>query len=407
MPSREQLLQELNRRSGSSMQQPSEDQASQQHESPGFMNAINKFNKGVESAGLPSLGGGFLQGLGNSGISALNLIPKIAGSEARIPHLDLQKYIQNQNLPNKIMFKGGEVGGQLAAGAGAYQKLGNIPRPSGLTGLAADSAKGAATGYALGEDEEGDRGMATAFGAALGPIGSASKGAIGNRITKDMASAKKQYNKLYEGLFKEGEAEGLNSFLKVPSRVNPKQFKKIDEKYTQAFKEAIKDPTLAKVHKAQSKLGKYVFDKEKIINRGGAVNEEALNLARKLEEGLEKTLSKSLSKSKQGLGEKYNAIQSGYKSDVIPYTKNAAIQEFKAGDSEASDLIKSLRGSGKSGKSFRSHLKDKYPEIGLNKGVDLGSKIGLGGAGAFGVGKTALDYFRDYFSDMSGHGEHE
>lgn len=419
MPSRDELLAELRRRTNPEVaerympsaqmdQMPEMQNASPEESSfKKFINKVDTVNKAFESTGIPAAGGGFLQGLGNSAISLANLIPLLSGSDKRIPHLDLKQFMQDPSFAQKAGFMGGDIAGNLATGAGVYSKLGALGRPSGMAGIGSDILRGGAAGFALGEDEEGNRGLSTAIGAALGPIGSSTKGATANRIKNDMNAAKKEYAGLYKNLFQEAQKEGLDKFVKVPKIPNKKLFNKIDDKFTEAFRKAQQSPTLDNVHAAQSKLGKFIAEKNKIVRQGGSVNDEAVNLARKLEEALENNLDKALSNSSRGLGKEYQAIQQGYKKDVIPYTKNAAINEFNFGESEAADLLKSLGGSNKSGKSFRKNLGSKYPEIKLKKGIDIASKVGLGVGGVAGLGKLGVDQFRDYFLNHGSHGGDE
>ncbi len=144
-------------------------------------NAAGTFNNWVEASRLPAAAGGLLQGTGDLGASLGNLllkpINKEMGTNLNIPHPDLGKYVPN-DLLSKAAYGGGEVGSLLTplglgGVAGKINELGglakNINKIPWIGKLLSSTLGGAATGYSLGENAEGGRGVGTAAGAAFGP----------------------------------------------------------------------------------------------------------------------------------------------------------------------------------------------------------------------------------------------
>ena len=132
--------------------------------------------KGIEASGLPALAGGALQGGADMGVSLANLpldaLSGATGKNFNIPHLDLEQY-NKPGLVNDLMFGAGRLGTEMAGGLGMYSKLGRlIPRPGGYKGLGIDALKGALSGYALGENEQGDRWLPALLGGAAAPLSS-------------------------------------------------------------------------------------------------------------------------------------------------------------------------------------------------------------------------------------------
>lgn len=147
-----------------------------------------KFNDIVEGSRLPAAAGGLLQGTGDAAASLGNLflkpINKEMGTNINIPHPNLGKYIPN-DLASKSAFMGGEVGSAFIPGAGWGKAAEGISELGGITNniskipligkMIAPGVGGAAAGYALGENQEGDRTAATVAGGALGTVIAAAK----------------------------------------------------------------------------------------------------------------------------------------------------------------------------------------------------------------------------------------
>ena len=227
-----------------------------------------------------------------------------------------------------------------------------------------------------------------------------SKTKIANKIDKSFGDLKGKYNKLYEGLFDAAEQEGISTNLPgsdLPENAMRKIIKKsmrgIDSDVRESIEKAFSTNSPRNVHEAQSTLGEYIRNETKIKQRGGSIDRNALNRAKKLQKEMKKELEMALERSESGLGNQYKDVSSGYKKEVVPYSRNAAIQEFAAGESVPQDLIKALRGGGKSGKAFRKFLAEEHPEVKYNKIIEDAIKIGLGGSGLGGAGTIGYKLF--------------
>lgn len=214
---------------------------------------------------------------------------------------------------------------------------------------------------------------------------SVSKEKIATKIGEGFAQNKQKYSGLYGDLFNAAEQEGIKTSLPgsdLPDRALRRIIKKatngIDEQTRKPIVKAFKTNSPEDVHAAKSKLGEFIRSENKIKRNGGRIDNDALQRAKQLKKELGQELSEALNKSEQGLGVQYKDITKGYRKEVVPYSRNPAIQEFSVGDSVAKDLIKSLRGSSKSGKLFRSHLAEQYPEVKTNQILENVLKGGLG-----------------------------
>ncbi len=102
----------------------------------------------------------------------------------------------------------------------------------------------------------------------------------------------------------------------------------------------------------------------------------------------------SSGKVHQDLLNKHKEIQKGYATEVVPYTKNKAIQAYKKGQKLPEELVNSLS-KGK----FAAMRGEKHPWIGRRKSlnpffsqVKKGGAIGLGLTGGGFGGKEIYDY---------------
>src|SRR5690554_3804865 len=152
----------------------------------------------VESARLPEISGGLLQGLVRGAESVINvplgLASKVTGKDLTLPYVDFQKYLK-QDPTSRAAFFGGEIGGSILPGAVAYTRLrsalSNVMRPS----LATESLAGAGAGYLTGgSDDDKTRYLSMALGGAGAGAGSLSKKVIANRVVKAENQLSKQFN---------------------------------------------------------------------------------------------------------------------------------------------------------------------------------------------------------------------
>jgi hypothetical protein len=284
--------------------------------------------------------------------------------------------------------------------AGAIPKIGNTAKTILGAGIGAGS-QGAFEHPEEGETRGGNSlknaliGMAIPVaGKAIGSTVNATKKItpnLGKSLTKSRVAesinssfnqAKDKYGKLYGDLFKDAKNANLKTTL--PAKPIKRITEGIDKDVVNVVKKAFNTNNPKHVNEAQSKLGEFIRAEQKIQRKGGKIDRDALSKAKRLKKELISELDKTFSKSNPNLAKRYTDIKSGYKKEVVPYSRNNAIREYNAGEWVAEDLVKALRGGGNSGKAFRKHLGDAHPEVDINKKLGqiakgLGSSAGIYG----------------------------
>lgn len=380
-------------------------------ESP-TINNINRIGSNVGEYINPFIGGALQTG-GDVGASLGNLALKpvnaVAGSNYKIHHPDLRQY-QEPGLYNDIGFLTGQIGaglvggGGLGTGKGIVQALQKFARPQGKAGLASDVVKGAGAGYALGENEEGDRTLGTILGGIAQPLSSITNSGITNRVLSDRARELKQHGSAYEKVF--GAAEdaktpflgknimemgdkSVENFHRLRERV-PKDYREIIDKF-------LDDPSFKNTHDLQSKLGTFARNVEK--NPKFKTNslppglQKAYEAANDIRDALKKDISHSL--ASRGLIEEsamYPHITKSYAENAAPYFTK-----------EISDVIKGVKHPHKLPKRLRENeqfmieMGDRYPELMLNKFLPwaTGAAASTAGAGAALLGFPKVSHAKE------------
>ena len=136
-----------------------------------FMQKVDAFNKAIESAGLPALGGGIIQGGAEGLMNIANLVP---GVNLKYPEALKPSNVLPDSPVNRIMAGTGKVGGEIMAGGGALKALRGAPLIGKSTSLPMDMLRSALAGYGVSSEEQpGGRiggAVAGAGGSALGAL---------------------------------------------------------------------------------------------------------------------------------------------------------------------------------------------------------------------------------------------
>lgn len=344
--------------------------------------AINRHGGKVGGYTNPFVGGA-LQEVGDVGASVGNLALKpvnaMSGKNYNIPHPDLQQY-QEPGLYNEAGFLAGQLGaglvglGGLGTGRGAIQAMQRLPRPSGWGGLATDVAKGAAGGYATGENTEGDRTLGTALGAIAQPISSITNRGITNRVLGDRAEQEARHGEMYRDIFDPAEENNvpfLGEHLMSMGNQAIESFGRLRRmrNYREPIDAFLTDPSLQTGQELQSALGRFTRKVEKnpdyttdsLNPRLQAEYEAATELRRVLQNDIETSLRRG------GLPEEaamYPEATRSFAQNVAPY-RTTAISDVLEGIKHPQKLAKRLREDEK----FMIELGDRYPELGLNKAL--------------------------------------
>lgn len=391
-------------------------------QSPSFLqkaeNIAGTFNKGVEASRLPALAGGLLQGAGDVGASLANIplsvIGKEIGKNINIPHPNLGQYVDN-SFPSKIAFGAGEIGsplGVLGKVAGEVGKVGglteNLSKIPYLGRVIARPAEGAITGAAIGENDQGNRGMGAALGAggnALMNIGKFIHSALPSQISNSVLKAKnfvqEKYSNLYDSLFDQAKDRGLGqSNVRVP-KIDLDLIKdNATKKYWKSLEDFNSNPTLETAHLAQSDMGKYIRQMEKLQGNNALTSpqikayQEAINAQKKLRGTIFQSLTKN---GEQDLANQYGNITQGYKRDVVPYITSKPITALQNKDINNETFANRIVKNDK----FRMSVGDKHPEIAAREFIDNIKnnkllKYGIGSVAAGALAGMGYKKYNDY-----------
>jgi hypothetical protein len=351
---------------------------------PSFMdkaaNYAGKFNNAIEASRLPDVAGGLLQGVGDIGASIANvplaIIGKYLKKDIRQPHPDLQP--SDDSLLSKAAFGGGELLGGipgLGMAANAIGKIGGATKTVSqlpfIGKLIARPLEGVAAGTVIGENAQGDR----TGGAIEGGIGNvpislnrlinrASSKGVAESILNAKKSAQNKYENLYNELFDKAEKSGHGeSETRIP-KLNSKFIKKYSSSdYHQSLLDYIKNPTLRNAHIAQSDMGKLKRYLENIsLNKDlGSKKLKLMSEVEKAQKKLRGTIFQSLTKSgDRKLGDQYQRLTNEYKTEVVPYLRNKAINQYQRNEIYPEEFAKKIAKSSK----FNIAIGDrKHPEI--------------------------------------------
>ncbi len=164
------------------------------------------------------------------------------------------------------------------------------------------------------------------------------------------------------------------------------------ESYHAALDKFVSNPTLENAQKAQSDLGKLI---RKLEQEGTLTSEKkaTYDAAQKAKENIKENMFKDKSgKIDETLKYKYDKLTKSYGENVIPYTTNKAIQDYKRKDITKKELIQKLS-KGK----FAAKKGKEHPEIArralvkqLLKTAGYAGGLGVIG-GAIGAGSSIMN----------------
>lgn len=237
----------------------------------------------------------------------------------------------------------------------------NYSKMLGITGepTASDEAIQMATEFALpigGAIKAGYKGL-KAVSKALPAI--TSKG-IAKEVMAGKDIAKSKYNALYNSLFERAENKGLTQLQKPDIKADLIE-KNSMPKYHTALKEFMQKPTVENAHKAQSDLGKLgrAMEKSDAIN---PLTSSQQRTYRAVQDAKNK-IKEAMFEGHPDLAEKYNEITHGYKTDVVPYTTNKALNQFGKNELGHKKLVQRLRNND----AFMLAMGKEYPGIKINE----------------------------------------
>jgi hypothetical protein len=209
---------------------------------------------------------------------------------------------------------------------------------------------------------------------------------LANEVSTARDVAKQKYDKLYKSLFENAEQKGLTKIDKPDLNLELIQKNSLP-KYHEALKQFMSKPTIENAHKAQSDLGKL----ERSMEKSNAINPLTSTQHKTYKAVIEAKdkIKESMFQGHPELADKYKSITHGYKSDVIPYSTNKALNQFKSGELGEKKLIQRLRnndafmlnkGTEHPGFKVNKLIHGKLPKYGLNAllalaGLSAGAKL--------------------------------
>lgn len=348
-------------------------------------------NKAVEGARLPSLAGGALQGLADTGISLAN-IPLQGIGAPTIPHPDLQKYLPTDPA-SRAAFLGGEIAGSLPIAGGLYKKAGELlPGITGKAKAIADILKGSAVGAATEEQGPYGREGGAVLGGAIPAISSFIPKKIANAIVQSKDEAQELYRKAYKSLFKKADEQGIKN-IKLPKVDTETIFEGALPKYKESLKDLLANPSLENAHWAQSDLGALTRHMEN-LSKQNPLTSSQIKVLQKAKEAQKKILGSMFQASSKNpeLSAEYEKLSTGYNKDVVPFKSIPEIDEYADKKLKAGNLIKSLG----SNDAFMLEMGHKFPQLQIlthpiSKVLGYGT---LGAAGLGTIGKIGTDIYR-------------
>lgn len=368
-----------------------------------YPNLNKNVNQAAEFMQMPgAFAGGAVQQGGDMFASLANLINKPINAALGTSYHQSHPKIREQFAPgtgNDIAFGAGELAGGLVGGAGLgtgrgiAQGLQRLPRSHGWTGLAEDVAKGAGSGYALGEinDEGEGRGIGAALGGLLQPLSSITNRGITNRVLGDMERTTAAHGQQYDDIFDAARDAGVQlhprNLLGINGN-NPRQaiqrlLERLSVDHRRIVEEFMQNPSFTNAHGLQSDLG--IFTRKIEADPRFKTDSLPLNLQRAYEaatetrHALQRDISESL--GRHGLineALQYPQTTQSFAQNVAPY-RNKAIGDVVSGQKHPDKLAKRLRED----EQFMMDMGHRYPELGLNKHLPKAYGAGLTGGGLF------------------------
>jgi hypothetical protein len=367
----------------------------------------------VESARLPEIGGGILQGAISGATSLANLPAVAAGMVGvdvpRIPTLDLTKYGRQDPVSRAAML-GGELGGFLVP-AGAASKgaaaLGSLARGGAEGSLAAKMAESALAGFGVSATDEEDkpqlqqRALGGALGAGIEGLSTLTAKSIGKKIAANEKAVKSKFKNEYTDFFNALKESNAGENLRVPAYIKNKaneSYRSLSsgaKKVARTFQE---EPNFSNAHALQSAIKN---DIRKIRAKQPQTTVEPTSVANadKLLKRIQGSMMTSLQNNPELL-KRYIDITKRYGKEAAPYNHPAfdKLKSKKISESKlANILIKEKAGlSAKDKSRLLEDILPGVPGFSVRAAVQPWEKqlgqLGLGAAGlaAYELGAPAL-----------------
>lgn len=196
-------------------------------------------------------------------------------------------------------------------------------------------------------------------------------------ILKSEKSNKELFSNKYSNLFREAENMGHGKFEKLEfPKLNIETLKKYTpnpNKKLESLNLFTEKPSLELAQKSISELGHIIRpleNKTSLMPFQKKQLEAAMDAKKHIQENM---FINSEGKLNKDLLKKHNEIQKGYSKEVIPYTTDKSIKEFKQGNISKKELINRL--------SKKPKIREKHKAIGIREKIPYIGAAGLAGTG--------------------------
>lgn len=332
---------------------------------PGLKNPLNivrDIGVGLGNAGQ-NLGGYMVENLEKKS-PLFNKLRSMIPESARQEPINFEEYVgpKNPTLPDKLLqsasqyapfgFAGGaSIPGQIAA-SGAYGYSQTQPNEKNLGGLLPEGRGGGALKDMLLAGLTGRTGEEVLSGFPhTNPFKLTNKNIVKNVLKAEKESVNKFSGPTgkYETLSNKAKSRGITGQNINPDPLDVAILKKdMPEDEFQSITKLLNDKNSTNAQNAISQLG---HRERKIIaksKRGEILNDPEKDLLKAIQNTknhIQENMFKDANgKVHQDLLKEHKEVQTGYRKEVIPYTKNKAIQEYKSGEKLEDQLVNSLMG---------------------------------------------------------------
>ena len=372
------------------------------------INAVKPFIEGAGNfaagAGLGAAEGllGNVASVGNLAPDAINLI---AGT--KIPRMqapDFSQYLPKDSMAASTGYEGGKVGGELIGGGAAFKAAKYIPKLGNEASMAQNAMRGAAAGFATGDELPYGRYEGATIGSVLAPGIKSSDKQLANIIARQSDAVKSEASKKYYDLFKRAGND-----LSIPLSNENLDYDIIKRAFTKDQRinvdKYFENPTLENAHKAQSDLG---YKIRKLVKKDDALDYEKIDSLKNAREAIKNGMSKTIESRIPGGSQELNKISQDYAIKYAPYLELKKLGAYKKGNATPKELLDNIKTEFRNSEAGKQNTMLKAREK-----VDslLGSKVGglaskgLGYAGAgtlMGLGASfGPDQAKKYYGNYS------
>lgn len=303
------------------------------------------------------------------GVMAGGKVAKALGAKEQmpttLPHIDIAKQMGIDTSGHPLIEGAGELVGASVLPTGIYgETMKALPAMGGLMKIIPRIGAGALSGYATGEDSQGNRGLSTIIGGLLGPLAGAGHDAtVSNaKLMRQVAAQAAKTTDEGSGKYQEALKTAEDTKIEAP-RADDKLIDALPSDQRISLGNMLADPNIATAHKAQSDLGKHIAQLSRVPSKT-SVDIQHLEDAKKLQMDIRGAIAKGFEDSGQEpLAEAYRSATQFWARKVVPYLNSQPLQDYNAGDMSAKGALKRLTGHSRAAERFQKRVGKDNPAL--------------------------------------------